>query len=162
MVQIVQADYSNPRHATDMAYLLNEYARDPMGGGGALPGEVTGTLAQELGKRPHAFTVLCYVNDRPAGMVNFFELFSTFAGKPLINIHDVVVVKEFRGRNLARLMLNEVEAIARKRGCCKLTLEVLEGNAPAKAVYERMGFAGYELDPAIGKAVFWQKPLAEN
>ena len=44
-------------------------------------------------------------------------------------------------------------------GCCKLTLEVLDGNAPAKAAYEKFGFASYELDPAVGGALCWQKKL---
>ncbi|MEX1033626.1 MAG: GNAT family N-acetyltransferase [Cellvibrionaceae bacterium] len=160
MIAIVVADYCNPRHAEDMSYLLNQYARDPMGGGAALPGEITRNLAGELHKRPHAFTVLCYVDGHAAGMVNCFELFSTFAGKPLINIHDVIVVSDYRGRKLSEHMLARVEEIAIERGCCKLTLEVLEGNQPAKTVYKRLGFADYELDPAMGKALFWQKPLA--
>jgi ribosomal protein S18 acetylase RimI-like enzyme len=57
-------------------------------------------------------------------------------------------------------MLAEVEAIARERGACKLTLEVLQGNAPAIKLYERIGFAGYQLDPAMGQAQFLQKWLA--
>lgn len=160
MIDIVLADYLNPLHANDMSFLLNHYAQDPMGGSAALPGEITQNLAAELYKRPHAFTILCYVDGQAAGMVNCFELFSTFAGKPLVNIHDVVVVRAYRGRQLSRRMLEKVEAVAIERGCCKLTLEVLEGNQIAKAAYERLGFSGYELDPDMGKAVFWQKPLA--
>jgi len=36
---------------------------------------------------------------------------------------------------------------------------VLEGNRTAQAVYKSLGFTGYELDPRMGKAMFWQKPL---
>lgn len=161
MIEVVRADYLNPQHARDMGYLLNHYAQDPMGGSAALPGEITENLAGELHKRPHAFTVLCYVDGEPAGMVNCFELFSTFAAKPLVNIHDVVVVRHFRGRGLSHRMLEEVEAIATERGCCKLTLEVLEGNTTARALYQSRGFAGYQLSPEMGHALFWEKPLAE-
>ena len=56
-------------------------------------------------------------------------------------------------------MLGKVELLARDRGCCKLTLEVLEGNAVARSAYEKFGFTGYELDPAMGKAHFWEKKL---
>jgi hypothetical protein len=31
--------------------------------------------------------------------------------------------------------------VARQRGCCKITLEVLEGNAVAQASYGKFGFA---------------------
>ena len=47
-----------------------------------------------------------------------------------------------------------------ERGACKLTLEVLDGNAPARALYRRLGFAAYQLDPAMGHAQFLQKWLA--
>ena len=53
----------------------------------------------------------------------------------------------------------KVEEIAISKGCCKLTLEVLSGNAVAKASYEKFGFSGYELDPKVGNALFWQKSL---
>jgi ribosomal protein S18 acetylase RimI-like enzyme len=56
-------------------------------------------------------------------------------------------------------MLAEAERLARARGAVKLTLEVLSGNTPAKKLYERIGFAGYQLDPAMGSALFMQKPL---
>ncbi len=56
-------------------------------------------------------------------------------------------------------MLHKVEDIARQRGCCKITLEVLEGNGPAQASYTKFGFAPGEFDPAHGRMMFWIKPL---
>ena len=122
--------------------------------------ELRDKLAIELARRPHAFSLLCYVDDQPAGLVNCFEGFSTFQCKPLINIHDLVVAPGFRGLGLSQLMLARVEAIAQARGCCKLTLEVLEGNKTAQAAYAKFGFEAYALDPAMGKALFWQKNMA--
>ena len=77
----------------------------------------------------------------------------------MINIHDVAVISEFRGLGISQRMLLEVEKIAREKGCCKITLEVLEGNEVARAAYLKYGFDGYELDPVLGKALFWQKTL---
>lgn len=45
----------------------------------------------------------------------------------------MAVVPKFRGLGLSQRMLHKVEDIARQRGCCKITLEVLEGNAVARA-----------------------------
>ena len=56
-------------------------------------------------------------------------------------------------------MLALVEQLARQRGACKLTLEVLSGNATAMRLYARSGFAQYALDPAAGQACFMQKWL---
>jgi hypothetical protein len=36
---------------------------------------------------------------------------------------------------------------------------VLDGNAAAIASYRRFGFETYALDPAFGRAQFWQKRL---
>ena len=156
---VIIADYRNERHARDIAYLLNYYATDPMGGGQALDEYVLDNLAGELSKIPHAFSVLCYVDDQPAGLANCFEGFSTFKCKPLVNIHDVVVVKEYRGLGVSLKMLAKIEEIAKQKNCCKLTLEVLDGNIPAREAYIKFGFTGYELDPTHGKAMFWQKTV---
>ncbi len=93
------------------------------------------------------------------GLVNCFEGFSTFACKPLVIVHDVVVVPAWRGHRIAQRMLHVVEAMARERGACKLTLEVLSGNHSALRAYEREGFAAYTLDPKMGHAQFLQKLL---
>jgi GNAT superfamily N-acetyltransferase len=130
-----------------------------MGGGAALAESIKKNVASELAKIPHAFSLLCYVDGEPAGLVNCFDGFSTFQCKPLINVHDVIVSSSFRGHGISQLLLAKVEEIARDKGCCKLTLEVLEGNLPAQNAYKKFGFAGYELDPMMGKAMFWQKPL---
>ncbi|MBV0932805.1 GNAT family N-acetyltransferase [Marinobacterium weihaiense] len=158
-IEIVRADYANLRHADDIPMLLNEYAQDPMGGGKGLDPRVQTGLVDALARVPNAFSVLAYVDEQPAGLVNCFQAFSTFACKPIINIHDVVVLKPYRGVGLSHRMLERVETIARERGCCKVTLEVLSGNEAAKASYQRFGFAGYELDPETGVALFWEKKL---
>lgn len=160
VIEVIQADFNNAQHARDLVYLLNAYAADPMGGGAALPEAVQNSLVAELAKREFALSLLAYVNGVPAGLVNAFEGFSTFAAKPLINIHDLIVVKEFRGLQLSQTLLASLESIARERGCCKLTLEVLSGNETAKSAYLKFGFAGYALDPEVGQALFWQKKLA--
>jgi len=156
-IEVLRADYLNAQHAEDIGYLLNNYAEDPMGGGAPLSCHIKSNLAKELSKLPHALSVISYVNDKPAGLINCFESFSTFKCQPLINIHDIVVINEFRGLGISQLMLSKVEGIAKEKGCCKITLEVLEGNEIARNSYLKFGFDGYELDPEMGKALFWQK-----
>jgi ribosomal protein S18 acetylase RimI-like enzyme len=130
-----------------------------MGGGEALPEAVKQVLVSEMAKVPNAFTVLALVDGKPAGLINCFMGFSTFKAKPLINIHDIVVISDYRGMQLSQLMLDKVEEVARVRNCCKLTLEVLQGNVIAQNSYVKFGFANYVLDPEMGSAMFWQKTL---
>ncbi|MCK5830532.1 MAG: GNAT family N-acetyltransferase [Methylococcales bacterium] len=158
-IDIIKADYLNPKHAEEIAFLMNAYASDPMGGGKPLPDSVINNLANELSKRPYAFSVISYIDGVAAGLITCFELFSTFYCKPLVNIHDVIVLKEYRSNGLSHKMLEKVEKIAISRDCCKLTLEVLEGNKIAKLSYHKFGFSDYELDPKMGNALFWQKVL---
>ena len=157
--EVIIADYHNPEHQQIIGQLMNHYAQDPMGGGEALKQQVIDNLAIELAKVANAFTVLAMVNGEAVGLINAMQGFSTFKCQPLINIHDVIVSDGCRGMGIALKMMNKVEEVARQRGCCKLTLEVLEGNLPAQASYRKSGFAGYELDPEMGKAMFWQKFL---
>lgn len=158
-VILERIDYLDSRHAEDMGYLMDCYAADPMGGGKPLAAGIISQIAGELSKIPHAFSVICYVSDKPAALINCFEAFSTFKCRPLINVHDIIVAKEFRGQGISHLLMQRVEEIAKEKGCCKITLEVLEGNIPARNSYIKFGFTDYELDPNFGKALFWEKGL---
>ena len=158
-IELIRADYENEQHANDLIMLLNAYALDPMGGGESLADDVQKNLVATLAKRNDVFTVLCYVDNEPAGIINCVEGFSTFKCKPLLNIHDCGVLKEYRGLGLSQKLFNEAEKISRERGYCKLTLEVLEGNIVAQNAYKKLGFSGYELDEKMGKATFWEKVL---
>lgn len=128
-----------------------------MGGGKSLTQHVKENLASELAKFSNAFSIICYADEFPAVLINCFIGFSTFKCKPLIYIHDIIVNADFRGLGISQKMLLEVERIAKEKGCCKLTLEVLDGNQVAKNAYQKFGFSGYELDPEMGKALFWEK-----
>ncbi len=156
---VLRADYANPLHAQALVRLLDAYAQDPAGGAQALSDYAKAHLVPSLAARPQAFSVLAFHSGVPVGLVNCLEGFSTFKCRPLVNVHDVVVLASHRGLRVGEKMLALVEQVARERGACKLTLEVLQGNHSARRLYERIGFAGYELDPAMGQAQFLQKWL---
>ena len=156
---IVQANLTNPQHAQAVLHLLNAYALDPMGGGEPLSDFVKTNLVGELQKRPNVLAILAMVGDEPAGLAICVEGFSTFACKPLLNVHDMVVLPQFRGRKLSHHILAKAQELAVQRGCCKLTLEVLQGNTLAQHAYRAFGFEPYQLNPEMGHAQFWQKPL---
>lgn len=182
-ITTVAVDLSRPDHARELLRLLDHYAQDPMGGGHALSDEARATLVERLRAVPNFLAYLAYAageaheaaesNDScdscdshdshdeggAVGLINCFWGFSTFAARPLLNIHDIIVDAGWRGRGVGRQLLAATEAAARARGSCKLTLEVLEGNATARAAYARCGFASYELDPATGRALFLEKKL---
>lgn len=157
-ITFIHVDYQNEQQGKDLVMLLNAYALDPMGGGEPLADDVKKNLVAALAKRHDFMTVLAYVNSKPAG-INCVEGFSTFKCKPLLNIHDCGVLKEYRSLGLSQSLFAEVEKIAYERGYCKLTLEVLQGNIIAQNAYKKLGFSGYELNVDTGQAMFWEKLL---
>lgn len=156
---IFEADPAIPAHARAIVRLLNEYASSPTGGGVGLAPEVKERLPGALAAHPTSHVILAMAGEDPAGLVISFEGFSTFQCRPLLNLHDVVVAEKYRGQGLSKRLLAAAEAMARRLGGCKLTLEVLEGNTIARAAYRSFGFDGYSLDPALGKALFHEKKL---
>lgn len=158
-ITVRRADYANASDAAAVVMLLDAYASDPAGGGEPLSDFAKANLVPALAVRPTAFSILAFDGEQPVGLVNCIEGFSTFACKPLVNVHDVAVLASHRGQRIGEQMLALAEQIARERGACKLTLEVLSGNTGACRLYERIGFENYQLDPAMGHAQFMQKWL---
>jgi GNAT superfamily N-acetyltransferase len=158
-LSIALADYRDPRDAADVVALLDAYARDPMGGGAPLRDEVKARLVGDLAANPHAFSLLARIDDTAVGLANCFMGYSTFAAAPLVNIHDFAVLPGHRGAGIGKALIAAIEGEALKRGACKVTLEVLSGNEPAKALYAACGYGDYQLDPEAGRALFWQKRL---
>ena len=156
---ITIADYGDAADAAAVVSLLDAYARDPMGGGEPLSDDVRDTLVDALASVPGAFSLIARLDDMPVGLANCFTGFSTFAAAPLVNIHDMAVMPGHRGAGIGRALMEAVEVEALKRGACKVTLEVLSGNDRAKSLYESCGYGDYQLDPAEGHALFWQKKL---
>lgn len=164
MINIIRARLINPDHAAALMRLMDEYASGPSGGGKPLSVYTRAHLAATLRTRPGAHSLLAVKREDSGeesfvGLLNAFEGFSTFACQPLLNIHDVIVTEALRGQGIGKQLMLAAEDLARELGCCKLTLEVLEGNTKAQAAYKSLGYAGYELDPTMGKALFWQKKL---
>ncbi len=151
--------YDVPEHTRAIVDVLDSYASDPMGGGEPLAPTTRTSLVQELKSRDWIVTLLALSGAEPVGLLIAMEGFSTFQAKPLMNIHDVAVVPSMRGKGIGKQLFAALEEEARRRGCCKLTLEVLSGNERAIKVYQRLGFEPYALDPSAGTAQFWEKKL---
>lgn len=70
------------------------------------------------------------------------------------DITNVAVLPEFRRKGIARLLLLELLAEARKVGIIDVTLEARESNAGAIALYESIGFVAEGM-----RKKFYQKPV---
>ena len=158
-LEVRKVAFENVEQGQQLVELLNAYAEDPMGGAEPLSAGVKANLVKGLSQVPGAVALLAYLDGQAVGVTTAFAGFSTFAAKPLLNIHDIAVLPAFRGQGVAQALMAGLEQEARERGCCKMTLEVLSNNHRAQQAYRRFGFAGYALDPEAGEALFWQKKL---
>ena len=148
-IQIIEADYGDELHRSAIVEVLNSYASDPIGGGEPLSTEVKKNLVPRLQEHPTSLVLLAFDDDHPAGIAVCFQGFSTFAAKPLLNVHDLAVVPDYRGQGIGRKLLEAVESHARKQGCCKLTLEVQDDNSRARHLYESFGFRGFTVANSV-------------
>jgi len=157
--EIVEADLTRVEHQRAIVELIDAYARDPMGDGKPLSAEVRRALIPGLQQHPTTLVFIAYQGGEPVGIAMCFRGFSTFAARPLINIHDFAVLPAHRGQGIGRRLLEAVERKAREMGCCRLTLEVQENNHDARRVYAAAGFAQAMYQDAAGGALFLSKPL---
>lgn len=158
-IEIVEADLDRDDHQRSVLEMIDAYARDPMGNGRPLPDPVKKELIPGLRNHPTTLIFLAWCDGRAVGIAVCFIGFSTFAARPLINIHDLAVLPQGRGNGVARKLLAAVERKAREMNCCKVTLEVLENNRRALKVYAAAGFARATYTEAAGGALFFAKQL---
>ena len=161
-VTIVEADLADPAHARDVVAMTAAYAEDAMGNARPLDREVLERLVPALRALPTTLVLLAYADGAVVGIATCFLGFSTFAARPLLNIHDLAVVPEQRRRGVGRALLEAAARSARQRGCVKLTLEVQENNTRARRVYEAAGFAQAHHAEAAGGALFYARTLEER
>ena len=127
-IVVRDADFGDPVHCDGILDVINSYASDPIGGGEPLPVEVRDSLVPALRDHPTARVLLAFADATPVGAAICFKGLSTFRAQPLLNIHDLAVLPDWRGKRVGRALLAAAEDRARREGCCKLTLEVQEDN----------------------------------
>lgn len=158
-VSVRRADLASASDAAAIVSVLDSYARDAMGGGQPLRPDVRARLPQALSEHPTTIAFLAHVESEPVGVAVCFLGFSTFHARPLLNIHDLAVVPGRRGHGIGRALLEAVEAEARRRGCCKLTLEVRDDNVQARRLYDRFGFSDFVVGETAAPTRFLAKAL---
>ncbi|MEW4562651.1 GNAT family N-acetyltransferase [Bremerella sp. JC770] len=154
--EIIRIDLNDSQHAEALVHLLNQYARDPMGGNAPLPADVLENLIPRLKQIPLFRGFLAQVDGQYVGLANCFLGFSTFKARPLINIHDLAVAPTARGQGVGTALLHAVDQLAREEACAFVTLEVRADNR-ARQLYLRHGFV--QGDPATDAMSFFKKPI---
>ena len=158
-VTILDADLSRAEHQHALVTMLDAYMRDPMEGGQPPLEHVKRELVPGLRAHPACYVFLAYRDSSPVGFTICFLGFSTFLARPLINIHDIFVDSSVRGMGIGAMLLERIEAEARKLNCCGITLEVREDNRVARGLYRKVGFDRVVVGAERVPMEFWRKPL---
>ncbi len=90
-----------------------------------------------------------YVDDAPVGVLALVDEGATWA------LRSFMVAAEFQGRGYGRAAVVAALSLARSHGATSLRLTVNPANAPARALYESLGFAygeprGSDLSMSLG------------
>jgi ribosomal protein S18 acetylase RimI-like enzyme len=153
-IDIIPCDLEDPAHREALVTLMNEYISDKMGDGIPYTEDQKAKLVEGLQDHPSKLIFLARVEDRFVGLTNCFVNFATFTVKPFVNIHDVIVTRDWRNKGLGRKMIETVIEKAGELGCSKVTLEVREDNHNAKFLYNSLGF--HDAEP---RQYYWAKYL---
>jgi len=111
------------------------YEREPQ----AVVATEADLLRDGFGPAPRFRALVADVDGAPAGFALFFTSYSTWRGHHGIRLEDLYVTPELRGQGIGKALLARVAQIAVAEGCPRLEWDVLDWNAPAIAVYERLG-----------------------
>jgi ribosomal protein S18 acetylase RimI-like enzyme len=134
--------------------LMNAYIADKMGGGDQLSPTQLQQLVEGLTGHPTTIALLAKVDGIYVGLITAFELFSTFTVKPMIYIHDVFVLSQYRSLGIGRHLMETIVAEGKRRNCSRISLEVRHDNAPAQSLYKSIGFV--DTEPPM---YYWRKNL---
>jgi GNAT superfamily N-acetyltransferase len=156
-IQIVEADLSQPDHQSAVVELIDGFAIDRTGE--SLSVEVRQNLIPGLHAHLTTIIFLAYQGNETIGIAVCFRGFSTFAARPLLYIHDLFVLSEYRGQGAGQRLLAAIEQKAWDTDCCKLTLEVQANNQRAREIYEVAGFVKVAYQEAAGGLVSLSKSL---
>ncbi|MBH68741.1 MAG: GNAT family N-acetyltransferase [Rhodospirillaceae bacterium] len=104
-----------------------------------------------FGREPKFKAIIASSVNQPVGIALYFFTYSSWAARSVLNLHDIIVSKEFRGKGVGRHLIAYLAIKAKQEECCRIDLEVRSYNQ-ARKFYEKLGFSQdtsnliYEID----------------
>jgi GNAT superfamily N-acetyltransferase len=118
-------------------------------------GAVRAFLAQRLG-RGDSVVLLAWQGEAAVGFAQLYPSFASLSLAPSWILNDLFVDPSARGQGVAQALMEAVRQLGRSNGAAEVFLQTAHDNAPARALYESLGYARdehylvYTLDPRVG------------
>lgn len=118
-------------------------------------GAIRAFLAQRL-ERGDSVVLLAWQGDRAVGFTQLYPSFASLSLAPSWILNDLFVDPSARGQGVALALMDAVRQLARGNGAAEVFLQTAQDNAPARALYESLGYTRdehylvYSLDPRVG------------
>ena len=93
-----------------------------------------------FGPRPLIEVLLAEIGSEVRGMLILYQSYSSWRGAPALVIHDLFVEEMARNSGAGKALVKEAAKMAMDRGACRLDVNVLGWNEPARKFYESLGF----------------------
>lgn len=153
-LSFVLVDLNSKEHCQQLICLLDAYMLDEMGNGTPMCDDLVPKIISGLKNHPGYLGFFALADGRYAALANCNKNFSTFKAKPLINIHDLIVYPDFRGKGVGKYLLDCIAEFGVKNGYCRINLEVRHDNLNAQKLYKKAGYS--ECHPPM---YFWERQL---
>lgn len=91
-----------------------------------------------FGRNPQFTCFVAESKNEIVGIALVYNRFSTWKGT-VLHLEDLIVRKEFRGKGIGTMLLDEVVRLGGQLGVKRISWEVLDWNEPAIKFYESKG-----------------------
>ncbi len=118
-VRIEEVDWVDEGHQRAVVHLIDAYAREPIEGGRGLSTFARENVVAGLRTHPASLVLLAFCGETAVGIAVCLRGFSTFAARPLINIHDLAVLREWQGRGVGSALLEAVALRSNRAGAAR-------------------------------------------
>ena len=89
--------------------------------------------------RPYAFASFATVNDEEIGFAIYYFRYSSFEGKPILWLEDLLIQKSFRGNKIGENFMKELYQIAKSHNCSHMAWTASKYNIDGIRFYEKLG-----------------------
>ena len=96
-------------------------------------------LAAGFGSDPRFGVLLAEYGDKAVGFVSYTINYSIWLGRTYMQIDDVFVDAEYRGKNIGESLMLEARRFCESLDISRIKWEVQRDNHDAKRFYERLG-----------------------